>query len=375
MIKAEIIADSKNDFGNRITTFVLTFPRIILAELNTHRMFSRNSASSRAIPFRTMLKRVKENPFIPIAWQIDHKGMQGTKYFEDPEAIEYCKGKWLLARDKAIDSVDKLSTVSEDPYTNESIGITKQLCNRLLEPFMWHTAIVTATEYENFFHLRCPQYQIGQSPIFRSKKDVFDYFSDDPDYSSMLNQESELFWYKNNKGAGEIHIMALAEAMWDAMNESKPKQLEAGEWHIPFGDKIDRVNIMRTFVEPYVTYTTLEQSQIDECIKYEIKIATARCARVSYINYEGKDDYEADIKLHDRLVKMGHWSPFEHCARSMDKKEYYTNISGNAPYVETLGQGSAQLHSNNSFHVFGWSGNFRGFIQYRKMFNGENKTG
>ena len=79
-ISAQIVADSKNEFGDRITTMLVTFPRYILAELNTHRMFSKNSASSRAIPFVKMLKSVKENPFIPIAWQKDHPGMQGTEY-------------------------------------------------------------------------------------------------------------------------------------------------------------------------------------------------------------------------------------------------------------------------------------------------------
>src|ERR1700722_20098868 len=101
MIKAKIIADSINPCGNRLTTFVLEFPRMILAELNTHRMFSRNSASSRAIPFETMLKSVRENPFIPMRFQKEHKGMQGTEYFES-EAHDMCVADWLRARDAAV---------------------------------------------------------------------------------------------------------------------------------------------------------------------------------------------------------------------------------------------------------------------------------
>ena len=65
MIKAEIIADSLSPQGHRLTTFICVFPRIVLAEFNTHRMLSRNSASSRAIPFNKMLEMVKTNPFIP----------------------------------------------------------------------------------------------------------------------------------------------------------------------------------------------------------------------------------------------------------------------------------------------------------------------
>ncbi len=74
-INAKIIADSKNEFGNRITTMVITFPRYILAEFNTHRVLSKNSASSRAIPFKKMVKAVEDHPFIPMAWQKDHPGM------------------------------------------------------------------------------------------------------------------------------------------------------------------------------------------------------------------------------------------------------------------------------------------------------------
>jgi hypothetical protein len=81
MIKAQILADSKNPYGDRLTTMLVTFPRIILAEFNTHRMFSRNSASSRAIPFNKMIKAIEDNPFVPLGFQKDHKGMQGTEYF------------------------------------------------------------------------------------------------------------------------------------------------------------------------------------------------------------------------------------------------------------------------------------------------------
>jgi thymidylate synthase ThyX len=146
MIKAEIVGDSLSPQGHRITSFLLTYPRIIHSELMTHRMFSRNSASSRAIPFKRMVESVMNNPFIPIAWQKDHKGMQGTEYLIDSTLKE----DWLKQRDSAIFIADRL---------NEK-GVTKQLCNRLLEPFMWHTTLVTATEFDNFFELRNPVYEI-----------------------------------------------------------------------------------------------------------------------------------------------------------------------------------------------------------------------
>lgn len=369
-IDATIIADSVNEFGQRITTFIATFPRIILAEVNTHRALSRNSASSRAIPFEKMVKKVEKHPFIPIAWQKDHKGMQGTEYLTSNEGLEHAKNLWLHARDSAVKSSKLLRIMSGEigyPSNNKSIQnvfsdfepeenilLTKQLCNRLLEPFMYHTAIITATEYENFFALRCPQYVDPSGKIFRSKKD---YIANSE--WEGANEWSDLEWFGINKGQGEIHIMALAEAMWDARNESTPKKLKAGEWHIPFGDLFDenRLNELAQKLED--KQEIVHSIQLSDLM---IKIATARCARVSYLNFEGKDDYEADIKLHDRLMSMKHSSPFEHCARVMSDKEFQTIFTAS----------NSNYNGDIPKHDLGWSGNFRGFIQYRKMFRNEN---
>jgi hypothetical protein len=225
MIKAEIIGDSLSPQGHRITSFLLTYPRIIHSELMTHRMFSRNSASSRAIPFKRMVESVMDNPFIPLAWQKDHKGMQGTEYFSEPENINYAVSTWLDARDAAVKQAE---------YLNE-IGVTKQLCNRLLEPFMWHTTLVTATEFENFFALRCPAYQSPVDVHFKhkSKKDCIAAHSN-PINLEIFNNFTLVDWLKINQSQAEIHISLLAEAMWDAYNESTPKELKTGEYHIPF---------------------------------------------------------------------------------------------------------------------------------------------
>lgn len=374
-INAKIIADSSNKFGNRITSYILTYPRIIHSELMTHRMFSRNSASSRAIPFKRMVKMVKEDPFIPIAWQKKHKGMQGTEYLdssvkynlkdfievledmfknlkngvEDLENIleEYghveqtLKEWWLLARDLAVKSAVFLY----------AFGVTKQICNRLLEPFMWHTVLVTATEFDNFFNLRCPQYcfdvthygtnveNFGRKE-YKSKKDAITDFNHQG--KKNVKNWTNLDWMYVNKSQAEIHIQALAESMWDAMNESSPKELKEGEWHIPFGDKID------------------EGSE-----KSRIKIATARCARLSYMTFDGDINYEKDIELHDNLLKPPfHASPFEHCSRVMSEDEYYTYIKG----VEK----TAYIDCDAGIEYFdeeecGWCDNFKGFISYRYL--------
>lgn len=148
-IEATIIADSINNRKERITTFILTYPRFIHSELMTHRMFSRNSASSRAIPFTKMIESVEEDPFIPIAFQKDHKGMQGTEYFEGEE-LGKVKETWMISARTSALMAKVLNTK----------GVTKQLCNRVLEPFLWHTTLVTATEWENFFSLRMPSYEL-----------------------------------------------------------------------------------------------------------------------------------------------------------------------------------------------------------------------
>lgn len=354
MIKAEIVADSKNEFGQRITTFVVTFPRYILAELNTHRMFSRNSASSRAIPFEKMLKSVEENPFVPIAWQEDHKGMQGTVYLGERD-VEVCTSIWLQARNFAVQQAKALGDRK----------CTKQFVNRLLEPYMWHTVIITATEWENFFALRCPQYKMLNSygeHIFRSRKDYLKNVGL-PDEASNYDNFTEVDWLKKNAGMADIHMMTLAEAIWDAYNESKPVQLQSGEWHIPFGDKVEKQVLIDLIAKKKNLAPTFVTEHSKAYVPGLVKIATARCARVSYtvVGEEGKpDNYENDFALHDRLASSGHWSPFEHCAKAM-----------------THGEFDNSFHKGNSgdgpdFYSNGWSGNFRGFIQYRKTFSNEN---
>lgn len=311
-ITAEIIADSISPKGHRLTSFIVVCPRIVLAEFNTHRMLSRNSASSRAIPFETMLEKVMTEPFIPIKWQKDHKGMQGTEYLTGRD-VELADNSWLRMRN---------NTVEEAKMLNKNIGVTKQMCNRALEPYLYHTIIVTASEWENFFALRAHD-------------------------------------------AAEIHIANLAYKMLDAYNNNTPKELKPGEWHIPFGDNLDMERVLNIAGEHFGADSAYFGKEGEEYVNNLcIKIATARCARVSYLNYEGNDDYNADIKLHDRLASMGHWSPFEHCAKVMTDSEYYGHH---------LVQGNGNPFDENGKEWFGVSGNFKGFIQYRKTFNSENK--
>ena len=370
-IKAKIVADSINQQGDRITTYLLTFPRFILAELNTHRVFSKNSASSRAIPFEKIVKMVEEDPFIPIAWQSKHSGMQGTEYLDGESEQKLLVNKWLEARDLAV---------QQSKLLNNS-NVTKQLCNRLLEPFMWHTVLLTATEFENFFELRCPKYIFGKATskpkIWKSKKDAIKDF---PHWET----NNDLFWRTMNYSQAEIHMQALAEAMWDAYNKSTPKQLNPGEWHIPFGDKIND----KHFTIFKIKLWENKQAPTNGHNRLIIKIATARAARLSYMTFDGKVDYEKDIKLHDTLLESQHMSPFEHCARAMTDLEYYSFIKGKVPTQKdeygilnyeyypyfngkTNRDGEFWMGFNgvnpNNGNRFGWCRNFKGFIQYRYL--------
>jgi thymidylate synthase ThyX len=181
--KSEIISDSINPNNNRVTTFLLTYPRFIHSELMTHRTFSRNAASSRAIPIDKIIQQVRANPAMPTRWGKNGKGMQDHGNMNDNE-ITACKNAWIDAANSAADNAEKL----------KELGLHKQIVNRILEPFMWMTTLVTATEWQNFFALRLHK---DAQPEFQ--------------HLSHLMLQKYLSSHPQNKN-------------WD-------------EWHIPFGDQ------------------------------------------------------------------------------------------------------------------------------------------
>lgn len=375
LISAKIIADSITPKGERLTTLEVVMPRYILAEFNTHRMLSKNSASSRAIPVRKMIKSVQETPFVPYAWQKEHTGMQGTEYITDESVLDMLVSNHLKARDEAVVRVE-LET---------NLGATKQNANRKLEPFMYHKVLVSATEWENFFNLRCPQYVLPRATsvnvLFKSWKDVIqqdkENTSDNPYHvdrisgEKFLNNFTILQRLQQNKGQADIHMMFLAESIYDAMNESTPNKLGEGDWHIPYGDNFDEDKIdtlaWKTCDHKEETYKEFHDSPRYNKFISEIKskISIARCARLSYQTLGDNPviDYEADLKLYGILSKSGHWSPFEHVAKVMTDDEYYDWYKGNRNDFKTL-----ERTNNNTIHtVLGWCRNYKGFIQYREL--------
>ena len=369
-IEATVVADSTNPQNDRLTSVLVTMPRIILSEMNTHRMLSKNTSSSRAIPFKKMVEAVRTNPFIPIAWQKKHKGMQGREYITDKDSLKYINEDWLEARDSAVEIAQRLNIGLNKKNENGNYEatidefkvdkVTKQLCNRLLEPFMWTTMLITGSKegWENFFSLRCPQYSFGSNTttprIWKSRKDAVKDF---PDWSSR----NDFYWNTINKGQAEIHMMALAECIYDAMNESIPKKLAPNSWHIPFSNKIPFVGNLTESIDEDNTYW----KDYDE--QNKVKISVAMAARTSYtVVGEEKDiDYKKMIELHDRLLSQDppHSSPLEHCARAMSDDEYYTFVKGRI--VEENKREDGNCDSLNWIEASGWCYNLKGFIPYR----------
>ena len=352
-IEATVVADSTNPQNDRLTSVLVTMPRIILSEMNTHRMLSKNTSSSRAIPFKKMVEAVRTNPFIPIAWQKKHKGMQGREYITDKDSLKYINEDWLEARDSAVEIAQRLNIGLNKKNENGNYEatidefkvdkVTKQLCNRLLEPFMWTTMLITGSKegWENFFSLRCPQYSFGSNTttprIWKSRKDAVKDF---PDWSSR----NDFYWNTINKGQAEIHMMALAECIYDAMNESIPKKLAPNEWHIPFSNKIPFVGNLTASVDEDNTYWR----DYDE--QNKVKISVASAARTSYtvVGEEKEINFQKMIELHDRLISQDppHSSPMEHACQAVTDEEYNNSFKGQEK---------------------GWFRNYKGFKSYRQV--------
>ena len=184
-ITAQIIADSISPAGIRLTTLQLRYPRFIHSEFLTHRMFSRNASSSRAIPVAKMIEDLRRDPAMPVFWGSNKPGMQAGEEL-DEETLDECKDAWFEARDWMIQSAEWLM----------ARGLHKQIANRILEPWAHINVVCTATDWENFYALR------------------------------------------RHKDA-QPEIKALADAMWDAQQASTPRLLQPGQWHLPYITKED----------------------------------------------------------------------------------------------------------------------------------------
>ena len=260
-ITAKVICDSICKQSKiRITTLELEYPRFIHSEFMTHRVFSRNASSSRAIPVAKVIQAVIDNPAMPIHWGKNQSGMQAHEELDD-SGKESVERLWIDARDCAVQLAKEMSEV----------GAHKQIVNRILEPFTHIKVIVTATNFANFFALR-------------------DHEDAQPE------------------------IRELARVMKAAMETSIPKPLGLGEWHLPYLDDEDLANINNHMAESSITRH--EPNKWDVCMM-ACAVSAARCARVSYLTHDGeRPTLQKDLELYRHLVNANppHMSPCEHQA-------------------------------------------------------------
>lgn len=311
-IKATTLLDSVSTSDERLTTFVVEYPRIILAELNTHRMLSRNSASSRAIPFDKMTTQLTARP---VRFGEANPGMQdkGEEYnqpvfYEDADEYFSPEDYWGIAKNSA-------QKMARGYYR---AGYHKQIANRLTEPFQMMKTVISGTEWANFFWLR-------------------NHASADPTFTE------------------------LARCMYEALMASTPQQLMPGEWHLPYVTSRRNGN-------GKIEYWLDSETQL--CEDDALKVSAARCAAVSYRN----TDYgmEKCRQVHDRLVgdDRKHGSAMEHQAKAMTG----LGAGGEVTLVTNPKTWEPGItHMDKEFNL--WSGNLKGWVQYRKLIPGENYRG
>jgi len=263
VISARVIADSVNPAGKRIVTVEGTFNRYILAEFNTHREFSRNSASSRAIPVKKVMGQVWRNPAAPIHWGANQAGMQARAELRGFR-------KWLARKLFLWARIPALVMV----WFLTKLGLHKQVANRLLEPWVWHTVVFTTTEMANFFKLRLH-----------------------PD--------------------AQPEFQEFARCVKRAIDQSTPRQLAWGDWHLPY-----------ILPEDYTAAAQHEGPAPDGRYPIISLMSVARCAAVSYVRQNVRRNPVKDFELAARLQKSGHWSPFEHVAVATEGLERSGNFSG-----------------------------------------------
>lgn len=299
-VKASIIADSVNSTNNRLTTFILEYPRFIHSEFMTHRLLSRNAESSRAVPVNKLIENIMEEPAIPMYWGKNKSGMQADSENDsfiktDNDNIMIPRHEaWLKSRDDSIKWAQRFNDA----------GYHKQIVNRILEPYKMMKVICSATEYDNFFWLRC-------------HKDA------------------------------QPEIRQLAEIMYECYKQSKPNIIRDGDYHLPFIN-----DAIYEECEKYVKDNNTPYSMLD----LTKMVSASCCAQVSYRRND--TSIEKALNIYDHLVKSQpiHASPFEHQARPItnkDKISFLTSDNNNT--------GITHMSRDNTL----WSGNFRGWIQHR----------
>lgn len=324
-IESKLILTSKNkETGVNLYTFVLTYPRMILAEVNTHRMLSRNAASSRAIPAKKQRKQVLSDPFVPYSVGQNQKGMQAGAELKGLQRFVVVNS-WKAARYPCV-----LAS-----WLLDKAGAHKQAANRIIEPWTYTQQLVTCTDLKNFLKLRNhvdaePHFQMIAKQM-QAQVDYVDRLFDLVNFDSR-EQNGEAAALDNvNPSLGVYRVQMLRPGWWGAANQ---------DWHLPFIDikdiwEVDRLVRAEQWEEyrqrmslPSYSSSTEPVFAIGAKLEALKKISTARCARVSYfLPEDGKrSDVKRDFELCGRLSSSGHWSPFEHVATPVETNDYIGNF-------------------------------------------------
>lgn len=258
--EARIMADSVGPHGERLTTIEVTYPHFIHKEVMTHRVFSRNFMSMRAVPPEKIIQQVVEDPVVP-EFHGRSKGM-GTAGPLNERESGLARCQWLSARNAAVQAAKGM-------LLND---VAKSDVNPLLEPFLWMRGVISATDWDNFFALRC--------------------------HPDARKEMQDLAW-----------------AMCKAMKQSDPRVLAPGEWHLPG-----------------LTDEQIEASRSTGDRHYWPLVSAGILARISFDNMHKEEDEERSHQRGRDLCDSGHWSPHEHPAMCLSTAERYGNFKGFRQY-------------------------------------------
>ena len=330
-IVAKILADSVNEQSNRLTTFELTYPRMVHSEILTHKMLCSNSASSRAIPFAKMVEQLTA---MPVRFGQANPGMQdkgegydakilgdwdrGDEYIPSYQEKLSAESAWNCAKTDALKWAKRF---------NEA-GYHKQVYNRLTEPFQMMKTVISGTEWDNFFWLR--------------------------------------YDYADKRSAVDPTLHELARCMQEARDASVPQLLKTGEYHLPY-ITVDRDASVQQRQLYFLSENDLEEEiTLDQAIKVS-------CARTAAVSFRNKDyGLEKCLEVYARLIgdERKHASAMQHAATPMRNPQprIYFNGRGDVEEKDYIEDGVSHIDLEGN----AWSAQYKGFVMHRKTIPGEN---
>ena len=296
--QVKVIQDSINTSGDRMITYEIETYRYIWAEVLTHKMLVKNAQSSRAVPVKSVASVNEQNYVEPIVWGKNKAGMSSSEELEG-DKLEEAKKLWNIAAVNAFNSSRLLS----------DIGLHKQVSNRITEPFSRIKAVISGTEWDNFF------------------------------------------WLRTDEEAVQPEFYDLAWKMLDARNQSTPFLLRQNELHVPY---IERQVEAKDGLVHY--YSNNKEVSMQDAMK----ISASCCCQVSYRKLDST--YAKAMEIYDKLFSgpKPHLSPTEHQAIALNNNRA-TLLE--RIFTNRLAKGISHVDRDGYL----WSANLKGFIQYRKI--------